>query len=137
MKTKSLVAGLQSNPVKFLSVDEVLAIHERLIERFGGSAGIRDQGLLESALYRPQTGYYNDLASMAAALFESLLLNHAFIDGNKRVAFFATDVFLRLNGCNLSVDNIETHQFLIGNLEAGTCNYQVLQPWIVTNLVEL
>ncbi len=137
MKTKSLVAGLQSNPVKFLSVDEVLAIHERLIERFGGSAGIRDQGLLESALYRPQTGYYNDLASMAAALFESLLLNHAFIDGNKRVAFFATDVFLRLNGCKLSVDNIETHQFLIGNLEAGTCNYQVLQPWIVTNLVEL
>ncbi|MGB5346543.1 MAG: type II toxin-antitoxin system death-on-curing family toxin [Woeseia sp.] len=137
MKTKSSVAGLQSNPVKFLSVDEVLAIHERLIERFGGSAGIRDQGLLESALYRPQTGYYNDLASMAAALFESLLLNHAFIDGNKRVAFFATDVFLRLNGCNLSVDNIETHQFLIGNLEAGTCNYQVLQPWIVTNLVEL
>ncbi|MGB5247761.1 MAG: type II toxin-antitoxin system death-on-curing family toxin [Woeseia sp.] len=128
---------MQSNAVKFLSVDEVIAIHERLVERFGGPAGIRDQGLLESALYRPQTGYYNDLASMAAALFESLLLNHAFIDGNKRVAFFATDVFLRLNGWKLSVDNIEAHRFLIANLEAGTCNYRILQPWIVKNLVRL
>ncbi|MGB5739393.1 MAG: type II toxin-antitoxin system death-on-curing family toxin [Woeseia sp.] len=128
---------MQSNAVKFLSVDEVLAIHERLVERFGGPSGIRDQGLLESALYRPQTGYYNDLASMAAALFESLLLNHAFIDGNKRVAFFATDVFLRLNGWKLSVDNIEAHRFLIANLEAGTCNYRILQPWIVKNLVRL
>jgi death-on-curing protein len=137
MITKSSVAGLQNNSVQFLSVDEVLAIHERLIVRFGGSAGVRDQGLLESALYRPQTGYYEDLASMAAALFESLLLNHAFIDGNKRVAFFATDVFLRLNSWKLSVDGIEAHRFLIANLEAGTCNYQNLQTWIREILVKI
>ena len=55
--------------VQFLSVDETIAIQERLIERFGGTSGIRDKGLLESALYRPQTGYYDDLAEMAAALF--------------------------------------------------------------------
>ena len=66
--------------IQFLSVDEAIAIHERLIERFGGTSGIRDKGLLESALFRPQTGYYKDIAELAAALFESLILNHAFVD---------------------------------------------------------
>ncbi len=84
--------------VLFLSVDEVLAIHERVIDAFGGATGVRDLGLLESALFRPQSGYYENLETMAAALFESLLINDPFIDENKRVAFFATDVFLRLNG---------------------------------------
>ncbi len=64
--------------IEFLSVDEVVTIHERLIERFGGPAGVRDLGLLESALFRPQTGYYGDIIEMAAALFESLLMNHPF-----------------------------------------------------------
>ena len=83
-----------SSDTQHLSVDEVLAIHQGLISRFGGLSGVRDLGLLESALYRPRTGYYRDLAEMATALFESLLMNHPFVDGNKRVAFFATDVFL-------------------------------------------
>ena len=73
--------------IQHLSVDEVLAIHERLIEQFGGPPGVRDLGLLESALYRPRTGYYQDIAEMAAALFESLIMNHPFLDGNKRIAF--------------------------------------------------
>lgn len=133
-RTKNSAVDLQNDSVKFLSLEEVLAIHERLIDRFGGAAGIRDQGLLESALYRPQTGYYKDLASMAAAMFESLLLNHAFIDGNKRVAFFATDVFLRMNGWKLSVDGSVAHKFLIGHLEAGSCNYDTLQSWINKSL---
>lgn len=128
---------MQNRTVQFLSVDEALAIHEKLIERFGGSAGVRDHGLLESALFRPQTGYYDDLPSMAAALFESLLLNHAFVDGNKRVAFFATDVFLRLNGWKIAVDGIEAHRFLISNLEAGSCNFETLQDWIRENLVAI
>jgi death-on-curing protein len=88
---------LRNDGIQFLSVDEALAIHDRLIERFSGMPGIRDKGLLESALFRPQTGYYDDIAELAAALFESLILNHASVDGNKRVAFFATDTFLRLN----------------------------------------
>ena len=103
--------------VAFLSVDEVLAIHDRLIAHFGGPPGIRDPGLLESALYRPQTGYYRDLIGMAAALFESLLMNHPFVDGNKRVAFFAVDVFLRLNGFQLDVQPGPAHAFLIRLLE--------------------
>jgi len=121
---------LPSERVRFLTVDEALAIHARLIERFGGPAGVRDVGLLESALYRPQTGHYEDLAAMATALFESLLMNHAFVDGNKRVAFFATDVFLRLNGWKLEVDPDEAHAFLIGLLERGECNFERLLPWI-------
>lgn len=133
-RTKSWASALQNDGVQFLSVDEAVAIHERLIERFGGSPGIRDRGLLESALFRPQTGYYNDIAELAAALFESLLLNHAFVDGNKRVAFFVTDTFLRLNGWKLSVDATSACMFIIGMLQRGDCSYERLLPWIRDSL---
>ncbi len=126
---------MPSERVQFLTLDEVLAIHTRLLERFGGRGGVRDLGLLESALFRPQTGYYDDLAEMAAALFESLLMNHAFVDGNKRVAFFATDVFLRLNGLHLDVDDDEAHAFLIDLLDARDATYERLLPWIRGALV--
>ncbi len=116
--------------IQHLATDEVLAIHVRLIERFGGNEGVRDPGLIESALYRPQSGYYKDLPSMAAALFESLIMNHPFVDGNKRVAFFATDVFLRLNGWHLDIDDDEAHRFLIGLIEKDRCDFQNLLPWI-------
>ena len=114
----------------FLSLDEVLAIHDRLIERFGGPAGVRDLGLLDSALHRPRTGYYADLAEMATALFESLLMNHPFVDGNKRVAFFATDVFLRMNGWKFDVEPEIAHRFLIGSLENRTADFEHLLPWL-------
>jgi death on curing protein len=126
---------LPSNPVAFLSRDEALAIHSALLERFGGPAGVRDYGLLESALYRPQTGHYADLGEMAAALFESLIMNHPFVDGNKRVAFFATDVFLRLNGYKLQVNAYEAHRFLIGLLENNRCDFDNLLPWIRENAI--
>lgn len=122
---------------QFLSVDEVLAVHERLIAEFGGPGGVRDPGLLESALYRPRTGYYRDVAEMAAAMFESLLMNHPFIDGNKRVAFFATDVFVRLNGWKLDVQADAAHSFLIGLLDRGECDFDRLLGWIREAIVEL
>lgn len=128
---------MPSDRVQFLSVEEVLAIHDALIRSFGGPPGVRDAGLLESALYRPRTGHYEDLACMATALFESLLMNHPFIDGNKRVAFFASDVFLRLNGWRLEVDADEAHGFLIGLLESATCDYAHLLPWIRRSLAKL
>ena len=78
----------------YLTTVEVLAIHNDQIERYGGSHGVRDPGLLEAALFRPQTGYYADLIEEAAALWESLSQNHPFIDGNKRTAFAATYTFL-------------------------------------------
>ena len=113
----------------------MIAIHDRVLAAFGGAAGVRDAGLLESALYRPRTGHYRDLAEMAAAMFESVLMNHPFVDGNKRVAFFATDVFLRLNGWKFEVAADEAHRFLIGLLDAEKCDFDHLLPWIRRALV--
>jgi len=121
---------LPSDSVQFLSLDEVLAIHQRVTEVFGGADGVRDLGLLESALYRPQSGYYEDLISMAAALFESLLMNHPFVDGNKRVAFFSTDVFLRLNGWRLDVDAHAAYSLLTDLFGTGRCDFEHLSLWI-------
>ena len=128
---------MPGNPVQHLTLDEVLVIHERLIERFGGASGIRDLGILESALYRPQSGYYGDVAEMAAALFESLLMNHPFTDGNKRVAFFATDVFLRLNGWKLAVKDDEAYALLMALFEKNACDFNHLLPWIRQSLERL
>jgi death-on-curing protein len=121
---------LLNNSVQFLSVDEVLEIHAALIVRFGGAEGIRDTGLLESALYRPQSGYYVDLIEMAAAMFESLINNHPFVDGNKRVAFFSADVFLRLNGYKIVVDSNHAYDFLMELFASNTCDLVHLTPWM-------
>lgn len=121
---------MPDSSVQFLSVDEVLAIQERLIDRFGGQHGVRDRGLLESALFRPQTGYYIHLEEMAAAMFESLLIIHAFVDGNKRIAFFATDVFLRLNGWKLTVTADDGERFIFGLLEKNDSSFEKILLWI-------
>lgn len=123
--------------IKFLSTDEVLAIQERLIDRFGGTHGVRDPGILESALYRPQSGYYQDLSEMSAALFESLLMNHPFLDGNKRVAFFGTDVFLRINGYFWDVNDDKAYKFLMKKFDTKTCDYENLLPWIRKSIQKL
>ncbi len=125
---------MPNKTVQFLTLDEALAIHERLIEKFGGPTGVRDKGLLESALYRPQTGYYPDITHMAAALFESLLMNHAFVDGNKRAAFFITDIFLRLNGARLNVEAKDAHSYIVGLLESHQANYDSVLSWMTTNI---
>jgi death-on-curing protein len=134
---RNWVTVLPNDVVQFLSLDEAIAIHERLIDKFGGTPGLRDKGLLESALFRPQTGYYEDLAQMAAALFESLISNHAFVDGNKRVAFFTCDIFLRLNGWKLSVEPNSGYEFIVGSLEKGNCDFDHLLPWIERHLEKL
>lgn len=107
----------ENSAIKFLTLEEALEIHETLIQEFGGPSGVRDLGLLESALFRPRTGYYRDLIEMSAALFESLLMNHPFVDGNKRVAFFAVDIFLRINGYRVVVDPDTAHKTIIKVIE--------------------
>jgi len=134
-KTKRWDGCLPSEQIQYLTVDEVLEIHQRLVDYFGGPPGVRDMGLLESALFRPQTGYYQDIAGQATALFESLLMNHPFVDGNKRVAFFATDVFLRLNGWKLEVDPEDAHTTLIALLEDNACDFNRLLPWLRASLI--
>ena len=136
MKTTSWESDLPGKVVQFLSVDEVLEIHRALIGRFGGANGVRDKGLLESALYRPQSGYYEDLVEMAAAMFESLINNHPFIDGNKRVAFFSTDVFLRLNGYKILVNSRSTYDFLMALFASNSCDLEHLGPWIRSVIIK-
>ena len=105
---------------KYLTPLEVMLVHRVMIERFGGAEGVRDMGALESALFRPQSGYYADTIAEAAALFESLAMNHPFVDGNKRVAFGAVDVFLRINGIRLVAKPMAIHKWMIGHLGKGT-----------------
>src|SRR5580658_1292102 len=114
----------------YLTVAEVLAIHADQIERYGGPHGVRDPGLLEAALYRPQTGYYADLIEEAAALWESLAQNHAFIDGNKRAAFAATYTFLAINGVRIAADAEETYAFIAALYEGSQFNFDNLAPWL-------
>src|ERR1700692_2691716 len=114
----------------YLTVAEVLAMHADLIERYGGTQGVRDQGLLEAALYRPQTGYYADLVEEAAALWESLSQNHPFLDGNKRTAFAATITFLAINGTRLTAGAGETIDFLTSLYESNQLTFDKLVPWL-------
>jgi death-on-curing protein len=114
----------------YLTVAEVLAIHEDQIERYGGSRGVRDPGQLEAALFRPQTGYYADIVAEAAALWESLSQNHPFVDGNKRTAFAATVTFLAVNGVTLAADEDATIRFLLPLYENGDLRFETLQAWL-------
>ncbi|ATD82205.1 MULTISPECIES: type II toxin-antitoxin system death-on-curing family toxin [Desulfovibrio] len=89
----------------YLTVADILGMHVILVERYGGMPGVRDMGGLESAVYRPQSGYYTDAVEEACALLESLLINHPFVDGNKRTAFAACSVFLQINGRGMRADS--------------------------------
>ena len=117
----------------YLTAVEILAIHQDQIERYGGTAGIRDPGLLEAALFRPQTGYYADLIEEAAALWESLAQNHPFLDGNKRVAFAATYTFLAINGTWITTDADEAFDFINGLHQTGTFEFGRLAGWLRAN----
>ncbi len=112
------------------TVAETIETHRLLIEEFGGSHGIRDRGLLESAVMRPQNGYYNDLFEEAAALMESLGNNHAFIDGNKRICFVMTDAMLRANGFFLDVEALDAHRFIVGAMERKEFRFALIRDWL-------
>lgn len=114
-----------------------MILHRFLINTFGGAHGIRDEGALESAIMRPQSGYYDDVIQEAAALMESLGINHPFIDGNKRIAFFTTDAFLRLNGKKVVCDDLEAYDFIIGLFESGSYNFEHLEKWLREHVREI
>ncbi len=121
--------------MEYLSLDDALHIHAEQLRLFGGAPGVRDLGLIESALLRPQTGYYADLVEQAAALWESLAMNHGFIDGNKRVAFACMDIFLGLNGARLEAEPEATIVFIYRHLEAGTFRKPALEDWLREHVV--
>ena len=114
----------------WLTVADVLGLHVVLIQRYGGASGVRDPGALEAALFRPQTGYYEDIVAEAAALLESLVINHPFVDGNKRIAFAAADVFLRINGWRLQRKPTRVHAEMMRMFDTGTFDIAHLEPWL-------
>jgi death-on-curing protein len=117
----------------YLTIIEVLEIHKDQIARYGGASGVRDMGLLEAALYRPQTGYYEDLVEEAAALWESMAQNHPFVDGNKRTAFATVYTFLAINGAELSANADEVYDFIMQRYETRTFNFEHLKAWLRTD----
>jgi death-on-curing protein len=96
--------------VEFLTVEVVLALHQRQLDRFGGGAGLRDRGLLESAVAQPEASFggvyvHDSLFAMAAAYLFHIVSNHPFVDGNKRAGLLAAQVFLEINGIELLHDS--------------------------------
>ena len=114
----------------FPTIEEVVALLDSLIREFGGSMGLRDMGALESAILRPQMGYYDSLIEEAAALLESLAMNHPFVDGNKRTAFAATEIFLRLNGSFIDCDSDEAYDHFMRLFETNSFRFAELRSWL-------
>ncbi len=117
----------------YLTLHEVMFLHEDQLVRYGGRKGVRDMGALESALFRPQTGYYEHVIAEAAAMMESLAMNHPFVDGNKRVAFAATDVFLRINGYRITAAANVIYQAVMEWFEKETFEFATIEAWLRKN----
>jgi len=122
--------------MRYITLNEALQIHQVLVSRFGGAQGVRDRGLIEAALLRPQTGYYGDIIEEAAALWESLSMNHGFVDGNKRVAFACMEIFLDINGYEIQHSQENVIDFIYTHLESGTFNKDNLNSWLRQNAKE-
>jgi death on curing protein len=112
------------------TVAEAMEMHRLLIEEFGGIHGLRDKGLLEAAIYRPQNGYHDDLIHEAAALMESLANNHAFLDGNKRISLAVTDTFLRMNGYYLEIEALTAHRYITEAISKREFRVRQIREWL-------
>jgi death on curing protein len=115
---------------RYITLQDALDIHDIQLAKFGGATGLRDPGQLESALFRPQTGYYADLIAEAAALWESLSQNHPFIDGNKRTAFASMHVFLIINGYQLHTDHEAAITFVMDLYNTHSFQFDALEAWL-------
>lgn len=125
----------------FLDLEQVLVLHEDQIERNGGTSGLRDITLLESAVFRPQTTFggfhlYESLFDKAAAIMHSIILNHPFLDGNKRTGTICSLVFLKLNGRSLQV---EQDELVEAALKTATKKWSMedLAAWLEKNSQEI
>lgn len=123
--------------MKYLTPQQVLAIHDQLVKRFGGSLGLRDLGLLESAIARPRASFdgedlYSTIFDKAAALLHSILKNHPFVDGNKRTALASAGLMLKLNGCNLLNKHKDELDFAL-KVEKGNLSLEEIAKWLEKN----
>src|ERR1700682_5647763 len=119
------------------TVAEAKEFHKQLSDEFGGTQRLLDEGRLEAAILRPQTGYYSTLIEEAAALMESLSNNHPFLDGNKRTSFAVTDTFLRLNGSYLEAEPLQATSFMTETISKGEFRFDRIREWISLHLKPL
>ena len=124
-----------------IKIEEVINIHDILIDRFGGSHGIRDLNALESAITRPfmtfdQKELYPSQTEKAAALIESLIANHPFLDGNKRIGYVIMRYFLLRHGFDISASQSEKFEFVI-NIAQGQLHFEQINNWISDKLRKL
>jgi death-on-curing protein len=125
--------------MRYLSVQEVLSLHSLMIAQSGGSSGLRDRGALESAVAQPEASFggedlYADLASKAAALGHSLIQNHPFVDGNKRIGHGAMEVFLLLNGHEIDA-SVDDQEKIIIEVASGKVSRVEFSEWISKHMV--
>lgn len=125
--------------IRYLTPEQVLFLHSRLIQETGGAHGVRDLSMLLSAMGRPQASFdgedlYPDLFSRAAALLDSLIRNHPFVDGNKRMAAVACEVFLVLNGATLSAEDHELYPLYLG-LSEGSLGEADFAAWLRPRII--
>jgi len=118
----------------YLTVEQVLFIHYRLVSETGGEHGVRDLGLLESAIARPQATFdrqelYPDIFEKAGALMESLINNHPFVDGNKRTGIACAVLFLKQNGISFSAKNAELEKFTL-RVASSNVGHSVIAKWL-------
>jgi len=123
--------------VNYLSAEQVLFIHSRLVDTTGGTHGIRDIGLLQSSVERPKATFegkdlYPDVFHKASALMESLIKNHPFIDGNKRTAITAAGIFLQINGHPLNTSQQNLERFTL-KMAAGKVSLRDASKWFTEN----
>ena len=124
--------------MRYLSLVEVLALHKEIIAASGGIGGVRDLGVLESAVNQPRITFdqqelYHDLASKAAALCFSIVMNHPFLDGNKRAGHAAMEVFLFLNGHEIK-SGVDEQEKIILDLAAGKLDRENFAVWVKNHI---
>jgi len=123
-----------------INLEDVLKIHEFLINKFGGSQGVRDLNLLQSAISRPyqtfnQENLYKIPIEKAAAIIESIIKNHPFIDGNKRTGYVLMRLILMDHGLDISANHNDKYDFVI-SIASGNLNYDQIKEWIKDHLVK-
>ncbi len=125
--------------MRYLSLSELIMLHQRIIEQSGGTDGVRDLGLAESALAQPRMSFggtelYPTLAEKAAALCFSLVMNHPFFDGNKRIGHAAMETFLMMNGFEMNAD-VDDSEAMILRLAASELDRQSFSAWVAAHII--
>lgn len=133
MKTGRVHAG---SAIRFLTTNEVVALHDHVLERYGGATGLREPGQLDAAVHAPQSTFggnyvYQDLFEMAAAYLQCLTLDHVFIDANKRTAWYATKAFLLMNGYSLKPHRPEIVEFMVAIADGRTRGRHEIAAWLI------